>query len=105
MEEAVRMQSHECLLIANWRSAVAPVAQIFGRKEYCGLVVRDIAGNAVYSNDEILKSVRVALPVEPVSRMRKIELIKPARFVCEDMSFGMSGVPGFLFLSPELYWR
>jgi hypothetical protein len=52
-----------------------------------------------------LKSVRVALPVEPVSRMHKIELIKPARFVCEDMSFGMSGVPGFLFLSPELYWR
>ena len=76
-----------------------------GRNEYCGLVVRDAEGNVVYSNEEISKSVRVPLPVEKAARMRMIELVKPGKLVCEDMSFGISGVPGFLFLSPDLYWR
>jgi hypothetical protein len=76
-----------------------------GRNEYCGLVVRDADGNVVYSNEEISKSVRVPLPVEKAARMRKIELVKPGKLVCEDMSFGISGVPGFLFLSPDLYWK
>jgi hypothetical protein len=76
-----------------------------GRNEYCGLKVCDADGNTVYLNEEISKSVRVALPAEKTARMRKIELVKPGKLVCEDMAFGLSGVPGFLFLSPELYWK
>jgi hypothetical protein len=76
-----------------------------GRNEYCGLKVCDADGNTVYLNEEISKSVRVALPAEKTARMRKIELIKPGKLVCEDMAFGLSGVPGFLFLSSELYWK
>jgi hypothetical protein len=76
-----------------------------GRNEYCGLKVCDADGNTVYLNEEISKSVRVALPAEKTARMRKIELVKPGKLVCEDMAFGLSGVPGFLFLSSELYWK
>ena len=76
-----------------------------GRNEYCGLKVRDADGNEVYSNEEISKPVRVPLPAERAARMRKIELVKPGGHVCEDMTFGISGVPGFVFLSPDMYWK
>ncbi|MBQ6914307.1 MAG: right-handed parallel beta-helix repeat-containing protein [Kiritimatiellae bacterium] len=74
-------------------------------RELCGLVVRDAAGAVQYSNTEIADAVRVALPAEKAARVRAFELVKPTKFVCEDMSLGISGVQGFLFLSPEKYWE
>ena len=76
-----------------------------GPRELCGLVVCNAAGSVVFSNDEISKAVRVPLPAEPAARMREFELVKPAKHACEDMSFGISGVPGFVFLSPDRYWK
>ena len=73
--------------------------------ECLGVVLADASGREVAADRAIGGAVRLVWPAEPAFRVRRLELVKPLRGVSEDASLGVSGVPGFLFLSPEKYWK
>ena len=73
--------------------------------ERVGVVLADASGREVAADRAIGRAVRLLWPGEKAFRVRALELVKPTRGVSEDAALGVSGVPGFLFLSPERHWK
>ena len=73
--------------------------------ERLGVVLADASGREAVADRAISSGTRLVWPAEPAFRVRALELVKPTAGVSEDASLGISGVPGFLFLSSEKYWK
>ena len=73
--------------------------------ERLGVVLAGASGREAVADRAISSGTRLVWPAEPAFRVRALELVKPTSGVSEDASLGISGVPGFLFLSSEKYWK
>ena len=67
--------------------------------------VFDPSGKCVHMQEHSLESFHYASPEDSLEGLWRLRLGKPSLGVLEDSAIRLTGVPGFIFLSAEKFWK
>ena len=73
--------------------------------EAVGVGVRGGDGAQLFREPALFGMSRMAMPAERADGLREVEFFRPEKGAPGDGSVGLTGVPGFLFLSSDRYWK